>query len=176
MSQVITVGGEGATMTFDERQRQLELEAKQEESDRKKQDEEEKKSPFRDFYQVNKVNSKYLRTCLKECPRALDSLLFLFDNMDKYNALVCSFSVFQEALGVSRQTCSKAVKYLKDHGFIQVYKTGGTNVYVANKDLVWNSWGKNTKYCKFDANVILSASEQEELPKFKTEKQKVLVP
>lgn len=121
-----------------------------------------RKSPFTRFYQVNKDNSEYLRSCLKENPKALELLFFIFDHMDKYNAVICSYQVFQEALGMSSRTVSRCVKYLKDNGFLYVYKSGSSNVYVANKDLVWNSWGNNVEYCEFPANIILSASEQEE--------------
>ena len=121
-----------------------------------------RKSPFSRFYQVNKDNSEYLRSCLDENPKALKLLLFIFDHMDKYNAVICSYQVFQEALGMSGRTVSRCVKYLKDNGFLYVYKSGTSNVYVANKDLVWNSWGNNVEYCEFPANIILSASEQEE--------------
>lgn len=121
-----------------------------------------RKSPFSRFYQVNKDNSEYLRSCLDENPKALKLLLFIFDHMDKYNAVICSYQVFQEALGMSSRTVSRCVKYLKDNGFLYVYKSGTSNVYVANNNLVWNSWGNNVEYCEFPANIILSASEQEE--------------
>lgn len=124
-----------------------------------------RKSPFSRFYQVNKDNSEYLRSCLDENPKALKLLLFIFDHMDKYNAVICSYQVFQEALGMSGRTVSRCVKYLKDNGFLYVYKSGTSNVYIANPDLVWNSWGNNMQYCEFPANVILSASEQEERSK-----------
>ena len=52
---------------------------------------------------------------------------------------------------------------LKENGFISVYKTGTSNVYIANPNLVWNSWGNNVKYCEFPANIILSATEQEKV-------------
>ena len=123
------------------------------------------KSPFSRFYQVNKENSNFLRSCLKENPRALEMLLFIFDHMDKYNAVVCSYKVFQEALGIKKTTCYNAIKYLQEHGFIAVMKSGTSNVYIANSDLVWNSWGNNRQYCQFPANVVLSRSEQTEIKK-----------
>ena len=131
--------------------------SKQEEEDSRAN----RQSPFARFYQVNKDKSEYLRSCLQENPKALQILFFIFDNMDNYNALICSYKVFQEQLGLSQATVARCVKYLKEHGFIYVYKTGMSNVYVANKSLVWNSWGNNAKYCKFPANIMLSASEQE---------------
>lgn len=121
-----------------------------------------RKSPFSNFYQVNKDKSEYLRSCLDENPKALKLLFFIFDHMDKYNAVICSYKVFQEALGMGQATVARSIKYLKDNGFLYVYKTGSSNVYVANKDLVWNSWGNNIEYCEFPANIILSRTEQEE--------------
>ncbi len=143
-------------VSFEERQRQLD------EEERKEQ-EKARKSPFTRFYQVNKDTSIYLRKIAKESPKALEVLFFVFDHMDKYNAVVCSYKVLQEALGISSATITRAVKYLKDNGFISVYKTGTSNVYIANPNLVWNSWGNNVKYCEFPANIILSAAEQEKV-------------
>lgn len=147
------------------KQRAMDLIAKeQEEQEELKR---QKKSPFARFYQVNKDNSEYLRSCLKENPKALQVLFFIFDHMDKYNAVVCSYKVFQDALDMGQATVARSIKYLKEHGFLYVYKTGSSNVYVANKDLVWNSWGNNREYCEFPANIVLTASEQEERSKIK---------
>lgn len=145
-------------VSFEQRARDLkDIERKEQELER-----EARKSPFSNFYQVNKDKSEYLSSCLRENPKALQLLFFIFDHMDRYNAVVCSYQVFQESLGMSSRTISRCVKYLKDNGFLYVYKTGTSNVYVANKELVWSSWGKNYKYCEFPANIILSKSEQEE--------------
>lgn len=147
------------------KQRAMDLIAKeQEELEELKR---QKKSPFTRFYQVNKDNSEYLRSCLKENPKALQVLFFIFDHMDKYNAVVCSYKVFQDALDMGQATVARSIKYLKEHGFLYVYKTGSSNVYIANKDLVWNSWGNNREYCEFPANIVLTASEQEERSKIK---------
>lgn len=129
-----------------------------------------RQSPFEHFYQINKDNANFLSSCLNESPKALQILLFIFSHMDQYNALICSYKVIQEALGLSQSTVSRAIKYLRDHGFIYIYKSGTNNVYVANKDLVWNSWGNNKQYCKFPANVLLSASEQEKQQTLKKER------
>ena len=120
------------------------------------------KSPYNKFYQVNIDNSLALRDCLDGNPKALKLLLFIFDHMDNYNALICSYKVFQEALKMSKATIQRAIRYLKDSGFLYVYKSGTSNVYVANKNLVWKSWGTNFEYCKFPANIILAESEQED--------------
>ena len=148
-------------ISFEQRARDLKDQEQKEQEELKQQ----RKSPFSRFYQVNKDNSEYLRSCLRENPKALELLFFIFDHMDKYNAVICSYQVFQEALGMSKATIQRSIKYLKDNGFVYIYKTGTSNVYVANKDLVWNSWGNNIDYCEFPANIVLSRSEQEEQTK-----------
>ncbi len=151
-------------LSFEQRKVQIESEKKHE----KEEHEKEIKSPFNRFYQINKDKSEFLQSCLNENPNALKILLFIFDNMDNYNAVVCSYKVLEETLHLSNRTISRAIKYLKDNGFVYVYKSGTANVYVANKKLVWNSRGTNYKYCKFPANIILSKTEQENI-KHKTQ-------
>ena len=75
--------------------------------------------------------------------------------------LVCSYQVFQEALGYSRPTISKAIKLLRDHQYISTAKSGATNVYFINKNLYWNSYGTNYAYAEFGAKIIITASEQD---------------
>lgn len=163
MSATLAVGAETTLHqeSFSDRARQLEQEKREEEELTKKQKEDAKKSPFERFYQVNQDNSKYLTKLAVEQPKALAILLFIIENMDGYNALMASYKVFQEKFDISRTTASNCIKYLKEHGFLYVYKSGTSNVYVVNNNLVWKSWGKNTKYCKFPANIILAESEQE---------------
>lgn len=125
--------------------------------------EREKHSPYRNWYQFNLEHSKDMIWLAKNAPKAHLILLFLLEQMDGYNAVMCSYQVFCEALGMGRTTASQAVKLLKDKGFIAVLKSGSSNVYVVNKDLAWKSWGKNQKYCKFPANVIITASENADI-------------
>lgn len=145
-------------VSFEQRAKELHEEKQTEEE----QEKAKRKSPFQRFYQVNKDKSECLLKCAKENSKALEILLFIFNHMDKYNAVVCSYKVFQEALVMSKATVQRAIKYLKDNGFVYIYKTGSSNVYVANKDLVWNSWGNNRQYCEFPANIVLSSTEQED--------------
>ena len=89
-------------------------------------------------------------------------LLFLVDQMDNYNAVMCSYQVIQEVLGISRATASAAVRVLRENGFIAVLKSGTSNVYAINDTVYWKSWGNKKQYSKFPANIILSIAEQEQ--------------
>lgn len=147
-------------MTYAQRQKDLEL---QEEA-RKRKLKEDKNSPFTSFFQTNTSNPSYgiaRRKLMRDSPIAAQVWDFLTEKANKYNAVVCSSKVLEEALGYKRTSISNAVKILKDRNFVDVKKSGTTNVYLLNKQLVWKSWGKNYKYAEFDSKVIISESEQE---------------
>ena len=122
----------------------------------------ERRSPFAEWAQLN-LDSRVIQAThalIRKSPVAYDVYLFILDKMDQRNALVCSMSVFCEALGFSRQTISKAIKVLKERQFIDVRKSGTTNVYLLNSELAWKSWGNGYRYAEFNANVLLSESDQ----------------
>lgn len=165
MSVELNVGGDSSglenSVSFETREAMIKGDIEVETEIQKEQDRQDRRSPFKDFYQINELYSDTLSNMALDQPKALAILHFIFKHMDKYNALIASYNVFQEQFGISRATVARCIKYLKDHGYIYVYKSGTSNVYVANCDLVWKSWGKNRKYCQFPANVILSDSEQD---------------
>ena len=97
---------------------------------------------------------------VKNSPTAYRILRFLVLNMGEYGAVICSYKVMQEKLGYGHATIARAIKFLKEYEYIQVVRTGGSNVYVIDKKLHWKSWGSYV-YAEFDANVMVSASEQE---------------
>ena len=151
----------GTVVTHEQRLRQLDEEQKAAEEQR----ELAKKSTYTDFAQLNRKNIAHIIAACNADKQAVRILLFIIEKMDKYNALICSYKVFEEQLSISKATITRAIKYLKDHGFISIYRSGTSNVYVINDDLAWTNTGDKHKYCKFPANVILTASEQPELKK-----------
>lgn len=146
------------SMSFDQRQEQIDRERKLEEEERQQ----EKKSPYRRWVQVNKDAYKAEDWLMSKSPIAYRIFKFLINNMDSYNAVMCSYSVFQEQFGISKPTITRAIKLLKEKQYIEVYKSGSSNVYAVNKQIAWNSWGNNFVHGKFGANIILSETEQEE--------------
>lgn len=129
---------------------------------KKKKKKDAHKSPYDDFIQLNNKTVGSLIDLVDKNPQAMKVLLFIMQNMDGYNKLVCSYIVLQERFGISHATVWRHIKYLKEHGYIYAKKTGSANVYILSPKLAWKSWGDNVKYCKFPANVILSYNEQKE--------------
>ncbi len=146
------------SLSFEEREIDLEMQKKAEEKALKR----EKNSPFSRWTQFNNEHTKELMMLAIKYPKAHAILYFLVDQMDSYNACICSANVMSEVLGVSRQTISKNVQLLKKLGFIAVLKSGNTNVYTINDKVYWKSWGNKRQYSKFPANVVLAMSEQDE--------------
>ena len=157
----------GQSMTFKERQDQIQFEETQE----KEQREREKKSPYENWIQINKDAYKSEDWLMAKSPIAYRVFKFLMNNMDGYNAVVCSYKVLQEYFDISQDTVRRAIKLLKEKKYVDVHKSGTSNIYTVNKRIAWNSWGKNYRYAKFGANIVLTESEQDS-SKVKTVKHK----
>lgn len=157
------------SMTFDERERDLREQELREEKARQR----EKNSPFSRWTQFNNEHTKEIMWLTLKHPKAQAILFFLVDQMDCYNAVLCSNKVLQEILGVSRQTVSLSIKVLRENGFIAVLKSGTSNVYAINDSVYWKAYGNNKKYSKFPANVVLALSEQDEKEQAKIQSMKL---
>lgn len=95
-------------------------------------------------------------------PVALKIFMFISKHMDNNNALCVSVNALTEILGYSRQTIHKAIKYLKEQGWVCIIKSGTSNVYILNPDIVWTSYDGQKQYCKFSTNVIVTPQENAE--------------
>ena len=138
---------------------------KQEAEKAKKQHEEDKKNS--DFVQVYRNHIEQIAELGAENATALKLLLFFIKHMDGSNALCVSNIALQEVFGYSKQTICKNIKYLKDNGWICVLKSGTANIYIVNPEVAWTSYGYQKQYCKFNATVFLSESENTEYLKNK---------
>ena len=152
-----------ADETFEQRAQELQEMAAQSEMQNKLR----KNSPYKEWAQLNLEYTPELIQLAKISSRALELFLFFVKHMDNYNALICSYKVIESALGISTPTITRALKVLKNYGFIEIKKSGTNNIYLINKELVWKSWGSNYKYAEFGAKVIIADFEQEQEQKKK---------
>lgn len=124
-----------------------------------------KNSPYSRWTQFNNEHTRALMSLALNHPKAHAILYFLVDQMDQYNAVMCSYKVLQDVLNISRATIQRNIQILRKLGFIAVLKSGTSNVYAINDTVYWKSWGNNKQYSKFPANIILSLEEQDTLNK-----------
>lgn len=116
----------------------------------------------RDFIQLYRDHIDDVAKLARDNGKAYDLFMLLVKHMDGTNALAVSNVALSELLQVTTRTIQRAVKYLKDNGWICVLKTGTSNVYIVNPEVAWTSYGNQKQYCKFQANVLLSSSENAE--------------
>lgn len=123
--------------------------------------EEEKKN--RNFFMMFKQNgSPAVRKMIRLNGIAAELFLFIAENMDAKNGLVASGKAFASALNTSEASISRALKLLDEEGYIARFKTGGSNLIVANPDLVWSSWANGKDTCLYaNAKVLISKGEQD---------------
>lgn len=154
--------------TFEERRREIEEEQQKE---LKKQEKEKKNSNFVMMYREHMPEIRWL---MKKSKYASNIFNFILEHMDYNNALMCSYQVFMDYFEISKPTVTRAIKLLKDNGFIDILKSGTSNVYIVNQEIAWSSWDNQKKYCKFNGNILISATEnkdyeyRKQFDKFKT--------
>lgn len=154
--------------SFEERQKQIENEKQKEIEKREK---EKKNSNFVMMYREHMPEIRWL---MKKSKYASSIFNFILEHMDYNNALMCSYQIFEDYFEISKDTVRRAIKILKDNGFIDVLKSGTSNVYIVNQEIAWSSWDNQKKFCKFNGNILISATEnkdfeyRKQFDKFKT--------
>lgn len=118
----------------------------------------------RDFVQFYRSQLHAVADLGRADPLALAVWLWIVERMGRDNALVCSMAPLVEYFQRSRQTISKKVGILLSKGYLGIAKSGTTNIYLANADLVWTSNAAKRRTAEFRANVVLSESEQSRSP------------
>jgi biotin operon repressor len=82
--------------------------------------------------------------------------------MDTRNALVISQQALADMLDLGRTTIHVCTVYLKEKKALTVFKSGNTNVYALNSQIVWQDSAEAKRYAHFDAKVYLTEKEQED--------------
>jgi hypothetical protein len=114
------------------------------------------------FFQFYKHNFKTIRKLITENALAAKLFMFLVETMDNYNAIIVSQRALEEVLGVSGRTIRRATEYLVENKYIQILKSGTSNVYCVNADIVWTQRADKKMFAKFETKVYLTVSEQSE--------------
>lgn len=126
------------------------------------------------FFQFYKRNFSLVRFLVENNHSAAKLFFHIVEHMDKSNALVISQVALCESLNMCRTKVWKSAKYLKDNKYLNVYKSGTSNIYVINCQLIWQQAHNRKKFAKFNASVYITESEQ--LSKGKTEKLSIYKP
>lgn len=115
------------------------------------------------FYMIFRdKGSPIIRQLIAFNPIAANLFIFLAEEMDRTNMIVASGKALATSLEVSEASISRAIKILLDENLIDRFKSGGSNVFVLNPEIVWSAWKSGKEYCLFgNAKVLISQNEQD---------------
>lgn len=104
---------------------------------------------------------------IRASPRAAELLHLLVANMNKHSAVVISQKVLADLMGVSKDTIKRSVNVLKEGNWVDVVRVGsergGVNAYVVNRRVAWADKRENQAFASFDARIIVSRDEQDDV-------------
>lgn len=75
--------------------------------------------------------------------------------------VVVSAQTLSKQLGVTPRTIQSAVAVLKQWNFIQVLKSGNTNVYIINSQVAWQG-KRGARFATFNATIKVHEQEQDD--------------
>lgn len=114
------------------------------------------------YYMMSRQAEKNLRALQGENPAAALVFSVLREHMQiGSNAVTVSNQALAKILGRSARTISRSTKYLSDHAYVQVVKTGNTNTYVVNERIAFAGSAGQRK-AVFSSTVVAHECEQEE--------------
>lgn len=124
-----------------------------------------------EFVQLYRSAMRAMRMLAIEAPMAHAVLYVLLERMNQRNALVVSVETLCKITGKSRSTVSRALSELRRRNYIDVLRAGNIPVIVVNKRVAWTTdTVLREKLAIFDAQVILSANEQDDANRIENEK------
>lgn len=156
--------------TYDEKITELDQKARQQQlAEEEKLEELRKKN--HDFVQFTRSSLLVLAKVQAKSGLAGAIFMFLSNKMKQDNKVIVSREALAEFFEVSKTGISNAIKLLVESKLIKVLKSGNSNIYCLNADVVWSTYGNKKEYAEFSCQVFLSKSEQ---GKLKTENLKVV--
>jgi Fe2+ or Zn2+ uptake regulation protein len=161
MSEIITVSDKKDILnpnhrTFEEREKELQTIS---EAEAKRKEDEKKNKNFVMMYREHMPEMRWL---MQKNGKAASILNFIIEHMDNKNALMASNAVFADYFDISTKTVQRCIKFLYDNGFVDILKSGTSNVYIVNHNVAWCSWDNQKKYSQFDGKILISATDNKD--------------
>lgn len=93
-------------------------------------------------------------------PTALAVLHFMISRLNRGAAgIVISAPAMARAMGISERTAKSATSILRDKKFVQILKSGNTNVYIVNSRVAWQG-PRGARHAVFNAQILVDETEQ----------------
>ena len=113
--------------------------------------------------QINLKRSDILINVAVKNGLAVAIFHYLAMKSDKYNKATCSYKDMMKELGVSKRSISRAISLLEENRLVTVYKSGSSNYYILNNDVIWKGEAWMHDYCEFNGQEIDKRNEQRKI-------------
>lgn len=100
----------------------------------------------------------------KQNSSAFKILMFMVSKMSKVNALMISNESLEKLTGSSNSTIKRAIRHLREEGWIDVVKSGSSNIYRINSNIFWHE-SSDGKWAEFPLHAVVNFDEQDESTK-----------
>ena len=171
MNRVFQMEQEDKKLSFSEAVQNANQKARQKDNEIAEQKEAEARERAKrndNFYMLFKDGgSQQVRELIKISPPAAQIFMFLAEQADRTNAVVASGKALAKYLNLSEATVSRALKILSKQEedkkpYLEILKSGGTNIFVLNPEIVWSAWKTGKDYCLFgNAKILITTDEQD---------------
>lgn len=98
----------------------------------------------------------------KQNASAFKILMLMVSKMTKVNSLMISNESLEKLTGSSNSTIKRAVRHLREEGWIDVVKAGSSNIYRINSNIFWHETADG-KWAEFPTHVVSSFDEQDDI-------------
>lgn len=93
-------------------------------------------------------------------PTALAVLHFMISRLNRGAAgIIISAPAMARAMGISERTAKSATSILRDKKFVQILKSGNTNIYIVNSRIAWQG-PRGARHAVFNAQILVDETEQ----------------
>lgn len=100
---------------------------------------------------------------IQASPLAAKVYVFLCQNADIHNAVVCSVELLAEEMGCSTRTIMRATKWLEENHYLVVAKIATANAYILRPTDIWKTAEENKKFWSFGAATLVSKTQNKTL-------------
>ena len=91
---------------------------------------------------------------------AIVVLHFLTSRLNRgTNGVVISYEAISQEMGIAKRTAQSAIAALAEANFIQILKSGKSNIYVVNHQVAWQG-NRGARFAAFGAEILVSENEQ----------------
>lgn len=118
------------------------------------------KLPLEDWVSVDRESYTSLWQFGLKHSLAVSVLNFMVSKMAKnVEGVVISVPAMARMMGISERSAKSAVAALKTAKFVQILKSGNTNVYIINSRVVWEG-KRGARFATFNTQLLVDEQEQ----------------